>query len=120
MSIVLTPLKDDFAGEVSGIDLRQPLSQEDVALIEAGMDRYAVLIFHNQPLTDDQQVAFSRHFGEIELAIGGNVTKPEDRRLAVELADVSNLAETHDICDMRRTTIQGDEPTVPVTRPSGG
>ena len=63
------------------------------------MDRYAVLVFHDQRLTDEQQVAFSRNFGEIELAIGGNVTRPEDRRLAVELADVSNLAETNDILD---------------------
>ncbi|MGI9499739.1 MAG: TauD/TfdA dioxygenase family protein, partial [Geminicoccaceae bacterium] len=40
---------------------------------------------------------FSRQFGEIELAVGGNVTKPEYRRLGVELADVSNLAENSEI-----------------------
>jgi alpha-ketoglutarate-dependent 2,4-dichlorophenoxyacetate dioxygenase len=97
MNIAITPLKENFAGEVSGVDLREPLSKAEVEAIEAGMDRYAVLIFHDQPLTDEQQIAFSRNFGEIELAIGGNVTKPEDRRLAVELADVSNLAETNKI-----------------------
>ncbi len=97
MSLTIKPLKENFAGEVSGIDLCKPTSEADVEAIEAGMDRYAVLIFRDQPVTDEQQVAFSRNFGEIELAIGGNVTKPEDRRLAVELADVSNLAETNDI-----------------------
>ena len=97
MNLSIKPFKEDFAGEVSGVDLREPLSGSDVAAIEAGMDRYAVLIFHNQPLTDEQQVVFSRNFGEIELAVGGNVTKAEDRRLVVELADVSNLAETNDI-----------------------
>lgn len=99
MSIRIAPLTENFAGEVSGVDLRQSLSQADIEAIEAGMDRFAVLIFRDQPLTDEQQVAFSRNFGEIELAIGGNVTKPEDRRLAVELADVSNLAETNQILE---------------------
>ncbi len=97
MSIAIAPLNDNFAGEVRGIDLCEPLSRSDIEAIEAGMDRYAVLIFHDQRLNDDQQVAFSRNFGEIELAIGGNVTKPEDRRLAVELADVSNLSETNNV-----------------------
>lgn len=97
MNVAIAPLKDNFVGEVSGVDLREPLSRTDIEAIEAGMDRYAVLIFHHQRLTDEQQVAFSRSFGEIELAIGGNVTKPEDRRLAVELADVSNLSETNDV-----------------------
>ena len=65
-----------FVGEVSGVDLRQPLSRDEVAAIEAGMDRYAVLVFHGQNITDEQQIAFSRNFGEIENSAGGNVTKP--------------------------------------------
>ncbi len=97
MSLSIEPLGENFAGEVSGLDLREPLTRGEVEAIEAGMDRYAVLIFHDQRLTDEQQVTFSRNFGEIELAIGGNVTRPEDRRLAVELADVSNLSETSQI-----------------------
>lgn len=97
MSLVIEPIKENFAGEVSGVDLREPLAADQVDAIEAGMDRFAVLVFRDQPLTDAQQVAFSRHFGEIELAVGGNVTRPDERRLAVELADVSNLAETSDV-----------------------
>jgi alpha-ketoglutarate-dependent 2,4-dichlorophenoxyacetate dioxygenase len=99
MGIRITPLQDRFVGEVIGVDLKRPLADEDVTAIEAGMDRYAVLIFHDQPLTDQQQIAFSRNFGEIELAVGGNVTRPEDRRLGIELADVSNLAESGRIMD---------------------
>ena len=97
MTIAIRQLHQHLGGEVSGVDLSKPLSPSEVAAIEAGMDRYAVLVFHDQPLTDEQQVAFSRHFGEIELALGGNVTRPEERRLAVELADVSNLAEDNKI-----------------------
>ncbi len=80
-----------FVGEVSGIDITHPLTPEQAAAIEAGMDRYAVLVFHDQRFTDEQQVAFSRNFGEIERAVGSNVTAEKDRRLAPELADVSNL-----------------------------
>ena len=55
------------------------------------MDRYAVLVFHDQKITDEQQMAFSRNFGPLEDARGGNITKPEDRRLQTGMNDVSNL-----------------------------
>jgi alpha-ketoglutarate-dependent 2,4-dichlorophenoxyacetate dioxygenase len=81
-----------IGGEVEGIDLRAPLGPEEVAAIEAGMDRYAVLVFRDQDLTDDQQVAFSRTFGELERpGAASNITRPEERRLGPWLADLSNL-----------------------------
>ena len=64
---------------------RRPLAPEDVAAIEAGMDRYAVLVFRGQRLTDEQQVAFSRNFGEIELAVGSNMTSRRTGASPVEL-----------------------------------
>ena len=91
MSISIRQIHPVFAAEVAGIDLRRPLNRDEVAAIDAGMDQYAVLVFRDQQLTDEQQVAFSRNFGEIELAVSSNVTKPEERRLSVELADISNL-----------------------------
>src|SRR6266850_3975995 len=80
-----------FAGEVSGIDICRPLSRDEVAAVEAGMDRHAVLVFHDQKITDEQQMAFSRNFGALEDARGGNITKPEDKRLQTGMNDVSNL-----------------------------
>lgn len=82
-----------FVGEVSGVDITKPLAPEEVAALEAGMDRYAVLVFHDQELTDEQQMAFARNFGPLENPRGGNVTKPEDRRLPAEMNDVSNLGK---------------------------
>ena len=82
-----------FAGEVSGIDITKPLSRDEVAAIEAGMDRYAVLVFHDQKVTDEQQMAFSLNFGKFEETRGGNITKPEDRRLQINMGDVSNLGK---------------------------
>src|SRR5918995_2360612 len=91
MSVAIRQIHPVFVGEVSGIDLARPLTAEEVAAIEAGMDRYAVLVFHDQKLTDEQQMAFSRNFGPLEDARGGNITKPEDKRLQVGMNDVSNL-----------------------------
>ena len=48
-----------FAGEVEGIDLTKPLPAADIAAIHAGMDRNAVLVFHGQDFTDEQQLAFT-------------------------------------------------------------
>jgi alpha-ketoglutarate-dependent 2,4-dichlorophenoxyacetate dioxygenase len=93
MTIAIRPLHPGFVGEVSGIDITRPLSRDEVASIEAGMDRYAVLVFHHQPLTDEQQCSFSQNFGELEVTLIGQLSKPEDRRLGdrLELGDISNL-----------------------------
>ncbi len=80
-----------FAGEVSGIDLTRPLAEEDIAAIHAGMDAYAVLVFHDQALSDAQQLAFTQCLGPIELAIGTSLRRPEEYRLPETFADVSNL-----------------------------
>ena len=80
-----------FVGRVTGIDARTPLDPETVAALERGMDRYAVLVFPGQDITDEQQVAFTENFGPLEATAGGNVTKPHERRLGAQLADVSNL-----------------------------
>lgn len=75
MTVAITRLHPVFVGEVVGVDPTRPLAADEVAAIEAGMDRHAVLVFHGLNITDEQQIAFSRNFGEIELAVGGNVTQ---------------------------------------------
>jgi alpha-ketoglutarate-dependent 2,4-dichlorophenoxyacetate dioxygenase len=84
-----------FAAVVEDVDLTRPLSAEHVAEIHAGMDRYAVLVFHDQPLDDAQQLAFSRSLGELEHAIGTSLRGPDEYRLPTTFADVSNL-DQHD------------------------
>ena len=63
MSLSIRQIHPVFVGEVSGVDISRPLTPDEVAAIEAGMDRYAVLVFHDQKITDEQQMAFSRNFG---------------------------------------------------------
>jgi alpha-ketoglutarate-dependent 2,4-dichlorophenoxyacetate dioxygenase len=94
MAISIRPIHPVFAGEVSGIDLRRPLTPSEVAAIEEGMDRYAVLVFREQNITDEQQIAFSRNFGEIENSYGGTIAQP-NKRLNPLMNDVSNLGQDH-------------------------
>jgi alpha-ketoglutarate-dependent 2,4-dichlorophenoxyacetate dioxygenase len=91
MNIAIRQIHPVFAGEVSGVDCTRPLSPDEVAAIEAGMDRYAVLVFHDQRFTDEQQMSFTTQLGPLEETRGGNITKPHERRLQVGMGDVSNL-----------------------------
>lgn len=79
-----------FAGIVSGIDLTRRLSDTEVAAIHAGMDRFGVLVFHDQKLDDESQLAFSRQLGPLEQATG-DIAAPQDRRVGMDLNDISNL-----------------------------
>ena len=91
MTIAIRQIHPVFVGDVSGVELTRPLAPDEVSAIEAGMDRYAVLVFHDQKITDAQQMAFSENFGRLEDARGGTIAKPEDKRLATGMNDVSNL-----------------------------
>jgi len=82
--------RSGFAGEVADIDLRAPMTPDQVAAIVQGMDKFAVLVFRDQRIDDEQQLAFSRNFGTLEIA-NSDVRRDEDRRLAPEIADISNL-----------------------------
>jgi alpha-ketoglutarate-dependent 2,4-dichlorophenoxyacetate dioxygenase len=92
VAVTIKPLHPVFAGEVSGVDLRQPISRDDAVAIDAGMNRYAVLVFHGQDITDEQQIAFSKNFGALEAqARPGTIRKRDDNRLGAGIADLSNL-----------------------------
>ena len=94
MTMSISPVdagRPDFGGLVSGIDLSQPLRPDDQARIEAGMDRYAVLVFSDQDITNQQQIAFTQSLGTLEPAYfvpGDNV---QVGRIPNEINDVSNL-----------------------------
>ena len=93
MPVSIRQIHPVFVGEVSGVDLTQPLSKSEVEALQNGIDTYAVLVFRDQKLTDEQQMAFTLNFGEIENARGGNITKDKDQRLARGMNDVSNLGK---------------------------
>ena len=92
MPVTIRQLTPVFVGEVSGVDCTRPLAPEEVTAIEAGMDQYAVLVFRDQDLSDDQQIAFTRHFGELEAyKTPGHIRRNVDSRVGPGIADFSNL-----------------------------
>jgi alpha-ketoglutarate-dependent 2,4-dichlorophenoxyacetate dioxygenase len=91
MSIQFRALGPCIGAEAEGIDLREPLSAAHAEEIHAAMDRYAVLVFHGQPLTEEQHLAFTRALGPVENTAGNNLREATDSRLPPLFADVSNL-----------------------------
>jgi alpha-ketoglutarate-dependent 2,4-dichlorophenoxyacetate dioxygenase len=97
MPMIVRQIGPCFAAEVEGVDMTKPLSPEEATAIHAGMDTYAVLVFHDQDIDDEQQLAFTRSLGEIEHAVGTSLRAPEDYRLPTTFADVSNLDKDHKV-----------------------
>jgi alpha-ketoglutarate-dependent 2,4-dichlorophenoxyacetate dioxygenase len=92
MAITFTPLHPTIGSECTGVDIGEKLTAEQAAAIDEGMDRHAVLVFRRgQPLTTEQQVAFTKNFGELEPPYT-QIQSPEGKRLdSPHLADISNL-----------------------------
>lgn len=69
MPLTIRPLTPVFAAEVSGIDLR---NHDDATFkkIEDAFETYSVLVFPQQPLDDEAQIAFSKRFGALETTQG--------------------------------------------------
>jgi len=88
--IEVTPLTPVFAGRMTGIDVRRPLTPEEVAAIERAMDRHAVLVLPGQDISDAEQLAFTRNFGPLEEGANSGA-RDSELRLPVVFADVSNL-----------------------------
>src|SRR5688572_25586802 len=93
MALEFRKLHPVFAAEVSPIDLRQAHDPAVLAAIRAGMDEFAVLVFRDQPFTDEEQLAFARRLdGELHTKTGARVLVKS--RLGNEaVADISNLDE---------------------------
>jgi len=72
MPLTVKPLTPVFCAEISGVDIAKPLDDATFAAIRDAFDAHSVLVFRNQPLGDDQQVAFSERFGPLERTAGVN------------------------------------------------
>jgi len=103
VSIAITPLREDFAARVTGVDLVNGIDEARFARLRRALDEHSVLVFPDQPMDDEQQIAFSRWWGPLEPTKGvnpasgtpfarqsnldirtGEVIPPDDRRMAYQ------------------------------------
>lgn len=71
-NIRVNPVRDDFVARIEGVDLTHPISGETYSLLRQALDDHSVLIIPGRPLNDEQQVAFSAHWGKMEPTKGIN------------------------------------------------
>jgi alpha-ketoglutarate-dependent 2,4-dichlorophenoxyacetate dioxygenase len=100
-----------FVAEASPIDLVQAADEPTASAIRAALDRYAVVIFHDQAFSDSDQLEFARRLdGELHRKTGISAISPS--RFGDEaLTDISNLDETGEIMppgDRRRMYALGN------------
>src|ERR1043166_1307492 len=97
MALRFEKLHKLFVAEVSPIDLRRVEDPETLAAIRRGMDEYAVLIFHDQPLTDDEHLAFAQRLdGALHTKLG-SAAIVKNRFGNEALGDISNLGADGEI-----------------------
>jgi alpha-ketoglutarate-dependent 2,4-dichlorophenoxyacetate dioxygenase len=86
----ITQIHPLFVGEVSGVDIRLPPTPQTVAAIDEAMARYAVLVFRGQPMSEDQQIAWSCGFGTLDTGLT-KITKAQSRYKHNTTMDISNV-----------------------------
>ncbi|OMC19796.1 TauD/TfdA dioxygenase family protein [Mycobacterium colombiense] len=98
----IVPLGPGFAAELRGVTIHEVAAADAVyAAVRAAFEEHSVLVFRDQEVTDEAQLAFSRRFGPLEVTKAGSVgagsnlvvlktldeegnVVPEDHRLALE------------------------------------
>jgi alpha-ketoglutarate-dependent 2,4-dichlorophenoxyacetate dioxygenase len=97
MKITFSKLHPHFVAEVHGVDLREVHDRETLDQIQAGMDEYGVLVFRNQPFSNEEQLAFAERF-DGKLHSKTSVSVLAKNRFGNEaLTDISNVSASGEI-----------------------
>ena len=99
MSIEVIPTGAALGAEIRGVDLAKPIDDDTFAVIERTYNEYGVIFFRGQQITPQQQVAFTRRFGEIEFNIFGERWSVSG---SPEIVVVSNVTENGRPLGVRR------------------
>lgn len=83
MNLRVTPLRGRFAAEISGVDLSASLDEATFDRIREAFRAHSVLVFRSQALTNEQHIAFSRRFGELEIHTAKHWLLPDQPEILV-------------------------------------
>jgi alpha-ketoglutarate-dependent 2,4-dichlorophenoxyacetate dioxygenase len=70
--LTIVPLETHIAAEVRGLDAASPQGEETFAELRRALYRHSVLVFHDQDISDQQQVAFTRGFGRLQMTMASD------------------------------------------------
>jgi alpha-ketoglutarate-dependent 2,4-dichlorophenoxyacetate dioxygenase len=90
MPLQLTKIHPLYGVEIAGVDLAGPIDDATFAEIRAAFEEHSILVFHNQTLDDETQIAFSKRFGPLETMLIGSMGA------GTAIADLSNVDPTTD------------------------
>jgi taurine dioxygenase len=93
MSLIVRPLSSALGAEIAGVDLARPLDDATVAAIKTAWNDNLVLLFRDQALSEDDQVRFARHFGELQQRPRPKDLRAEAKVKNPEVMLVSNIRE---------------------------
>ena len=102
MSISVHALHPAIGAEIRGVDLRAPLDPETFQEIHDAWMEHLVVVFPDQPVTDEEHVAFTRHFGEPEIFHQTIIRS----RAVKEIFRVSNVDDDDNLMPPSHPTVQ--------------
>jgi taurine dioxygenase len=78
-----------LGAEIRGVDLSRPLTDEDFVAVEGAFVKNGVVVFRDQTFTEEQHIAFSRRFGDLEIHVLKQYLHPR----YPEILMISNVEE---------------------------
>ena len=89
--IRILPLSEALGAQVTGIDLNRPLSGDAISVIKRAWYEYIVLIFPDQKLNQEKQLAFAKNFGRTGIRSRRAENRPEGADYHDGIMLVSNI-----------------------------
>ena len=93
MTMKIQRMSEAIGAEIQGIDLSRPLDDDNVAIIRDAVVENAIVLFRNQEITIPQQLAFAKHFGDLEM----HLVRSDAHSEFPEVYVLSNIVENGEL-----------------------
>lgn len=107
--IKIKELHPTFGAEISGVDFSKPLSEKVFQEIYAAVTKYGVVVFRSTALKDEEHIAFSAKFGELDDVKPYIAAGRANRLRYDELFDVSNVELDGTVLDLESPRAQASK-----------
>ena len=89
MPVSLRRADAPLGAEIVGVDLSRPVADEEFAAVEDAFVTNGVVVFRDQSITEEQHIAFSRRFGDLDIHVLKQYLHPRHP----EILMISNVEE---------------------------